>query len=116
MPQSSRSRRRCPMPTFEFTPLPVPPSTGGESPFWHPRERALYWVDIPGHQLNRFEPSTAAHAQWTFPSEGASIAPRPDGGGLMARDDVIFLFDAASGASRRVLAPPYDPRKLRFND
>jgi sugar lactone lactonase YvrE len=104
------------MPTLEFTPLPVPPSLGGESPFWHPRERALYWVDIPGHKLNRFEVATATHKEWTFPSEACSIAPRPDGGVLMARRDGLFHFDTASGESHRVLPPPYDPRQLRFND
>ena len=39
------------MSTFEFTPLPVSASIGGESPFWHSGERTLYWVDIPGHKL-----------------------------------------------------------------
>ena len=25
----------------------------GESPFWHPHERALYWLDIPGRAVLR---------------------------------------------------------------
>ncbi|MEY3761849.1 MAG: L-arabinolactonase, partial [Pseudomonadota bacterium] len=25
----------------------------GESPFWHPAEKCLYWVDIPGQRLRR---------------------------------------------------------------
>ena len=25
----------------------------GESPFWHPGERSLYWLDIPGRALLR---------------------------------------------------------------
>jgi sugar lactone lactonase YvrE len=25
----------------------------GESPFWHPEERALYWLDIPGRAVLR---------------------------------------------------------------
>ena len=25
----------------------------GESPFWHPQEQQLYWVDIPGKALLR---------------------------------------------------------------
>ena len=55
------------MSTLEFTPLPVPASIAGESPFWHPREQALYWVDIAGHKLNRFVPATAAHASGRLP-------------------------------------------------
>ena len=104
------------MSTLEFSPLPVPPSIAGESPFWHPRERALSWVDSAGHKLNRFVPVTQAHDQWSFPTEVASIAPRPDGGVLMARRDGLFHFDTDSGESQRVLAAPYDTKKLRFND
>ena len=104
------------MSTFEFSPLPVPASIAGESPFWHPRERSLYWVDIAGHKLNRFVPATAAHDQWAFDTEVASIAPRPDGGVLMARRDGIFHFDLATDQSRRIVAAPYDTNKLRFND
>ena len=62
------------MSTLEFTPLPVPPSVGGESPFWHPRERALYWVDIPGRALHRW--SADGHAQWASDEMPACIAPR----------------------------------------
>ena len=104
------------MSTFDFSPLPVPASIGGESPFWHPREQALYWVDIPGHKLNRFVVATAAHAEWSFDTEVASIAPRPDGGVVMARRDGIFHFDVDTGKSERIIAAPYDTRKLRFND
>ena len=32
----------------------------GESPFWHPRERALYYCDIPGKRLYRFDPAGGA--------------------------------------------------------
>ena len=39
-------------------PLPVEASLLGESPFWHPDERALWWCDIPGHRLNRYHPAT----------------------------------------------------------
>jgi sugar lactone lactonase YvrE len=104
------------MSTLEFTPLPVPASLTGESPFWHPREQALYWTDIPGHKLNRYHPASVAHDQWSFDTELASIAPRPDGDLLLAMRDGIFHFDTASGRRTRVVAAPYDVRKLRFND
>jgi sugar lactone lactonase YvrE len=99
-----------------FTPLPVPASIAGESPFWHPGEQALYWVDIAGHKLNRFETKTNAHREWSFDTEVASAAPSPDGRVLLALRDGIFAFDPQSGASKRVVKAPYDVRKLRFND
>jgi sugar lactone lactonase YvrE len=104
------------MSMLEFTPLPVPASIAGESPFWHPREQALYWVDIAGHKLNRFTPRTARHEAWSFPTEVACAAPRPDGDVLLGMRDGIFKFDTATGQRRRVVRAPYDQSKLRFND
>jgi sugar lactone lactonase YvrE len=108
--------RFTPLPALEFTPLPAPPSGTGESPFWHPRERALYWVDIPGRQLHRFAVQTGEHRAWTFEAEPSCAAPRPDGGLVAGFRDGIFHFDPATGARRRIAAPPYDPKMLRFND
>ena len=104
------------MSTLEFTPLPVPASIAGESPFWHPREQALYWVDIAGHKLNRFVLRTARHDQWSFTTEVACAAPRPDGDVLLGMRDGIFKFDTATGERRRIVRAPYDQARLRFND
>jgi sugar lactone lactonase YvrE len=104
------------MSTLEFTPLPVPPSIAGESPFWHPGEQALYWVDIAGHKLNRFTPRTAEHQDWSFPTEVACAAPRPDGGVVLGLRDGIFRFDPATGERVRIVKAPYDQKRLRFND
>jgi sugar lactone lactonase YvrE len=100
----------------EITALPVAPSLLGESPLWHPDEQLLYWVDIPGLQLNRFHPGTGRHDEWHFPSEPACIAPLLGGGLLMAMRDGLWRFDAASGKRSLVAAPPYDPAGQRFND
>lgn len=101
---------------LEFTPLPAPASLLGESPFWHPGQRALWWIDIPGHALHRFEPATGAHRHWDLPAEPGSIAPLPDGRLLMAMRDGLFRFDPATGQREAVAAPPYDPSRQRFND
>jgi sugar lactone lactonase YvrE len=104
------------IPAAAFSPLPVPPSLLGESPFWHPEERALYWLDIPGRCLNRYQPDEQAHRQWPLPSEPGSIAPLLGGGLLIAMRDGLWRFDTASGGRRRIAAPPYDPGAQRFND
>lgn len=96
--------------------LPVPPSLLGESPFWHPDERALYWCDIPGRRLHRYVPDTGRHTQWPFESEPACCAPVPGGRLMLAQRDGLFLFDAERGERTRVAAPPYDTATVRFND
>lgn len=102
--------------TQAWTALPVPPALLGESPFWHPDEAALYWCDIAGHALHRWQPAAARHTQWPVDSEPASIAPLPGGDLLLACRDGLFRFSPASGQRQRLAAPPYDAAQERFND
>ena len=88
----------------------------GESPMWHPREQVLYWCDIPGHRLYRFDPVRRDLVHWQFDTDVASCAPMLDGGMLLAMRDGLFRCDLATGARRRLAAPPYDPGVERFND
>jgi sugar lactone lactonase YvrE len=104
------------MPDLDFRPLPIPPSLLGESPFWHPDEQALYWCDIAGRAVNRYDPAAGAHRQWPLPSEPSAIAPRPDGGLVVAQRDGIFRLDTHTGERERIVAAPYDPSAQRFND
>lgn len=99
-----------------FQPLPVPPCRLGESPFWHPDERSLYWCDIPGKALHRFEPASQAHRVWNLPTEPGCCAPLLDGGILLAMRDGLWRFDTGRGERRLLAAPPYDPTLQRFND
>ena len=101
---------------FEARPLPVPPSLLGESPFWHPGEAALYWCDIPGKRLNRYEPASGAHRAWDFDCEPCSAAPLLGGELLLAMRDGLWRFDPASGRRHLLVKPPYDQTKERFND
>ncbi len=100
----------------DITALPVPASLLGESPLWHPDEQLLYWVDIPGLQLNRFDPVSGRHHAWRFDTEPTCIAPLLGGGLLMAMRDGIWRFDTGSGERTRVAEPPYDSSRQRFND
>lgn len=100
----------------EITPLPLPPSLLGESPLWHPEEQCLYWCDIPGHRLNRYDPARQAHTHWDFDTDVACCAPLLEGGLLLALRSGLLQFDPANGHQRRLAKPPYDPAKERFND
>jgi sugar lactone lactonase YvrE len=96
--------------------LPVAPALLGESPFWHPDEAALYWCDIPGRALHRWQPAGARHDTWTLDAEPGCVAPLPGGALLLAQRDGLWRFDPASGRRQRLAAPPYDPAHERFND
>ena len=99
-----------------ITALPVPPSRLGESPLWHPDEQVLYWVDIPGHQLNRWQPAEAVHTQWPLAAEPGCCAALLGGGLLLAMRDGLWRFDVLTGQRSKLAEPPYDPAGQRFND
>ena len=88
----------------------------GESPVWHPRENALYYADIPGHRLQRFDPVSGELRHWDFDTDLASLAPRLDGTLLLAMRDGLWRFEPTTGERERVAEPPYDPVNERFND
>ncbi len=92
------------------------PSLLGESPVWHPQEQCLYWCDIPGQRLNRFDPATGQQAHWGFPTEVASCALMQGGALLLALRDGLWRFEPRSGERQCLVAAPYDTACERFND
>lgn len=92
------------------------PSLLGESPMWHPREQVLYYCDIPGKRLNRFDPASGELTHQDFEAEPASVAPRLDGSLLIAMRDGIFNVDPVTGQRARLAPAPYDQTCERFND
>ncbi|MCW5238029.1 SMP-30/gluconolactonase/LRE family protein [Verminephrobacter eiseniae] len=99
--------------------LPLPPSELGESPFWHPHEKRLYWCDIQGFALHAWEPATGRSWRWEMPGEPGCCAPAPDRHCVIGLRDGFHLLDTASGALRclaRLPAARHDPRRLRLND
>lgn len=102
--------------TPDIVPLPVPADRLGESPFWHPDERALWWLDIPGRRLNRWAPATQDHRHWDLPTEPGCMAPLAGGCLLIAMRDGLWHFDPADGRRSLLAPPPYEPSRERFND
>ncbi len=101
---------------MEIEALPVAPALLGESPTWWPEQGALYWCDIPGLKLHRWQPASAAHDEWAFDDEVGSFAPLPGGRLLLARRRGLVAFDPASGRSELLADAPYDRSEQRFND
>jgi sugar lactone lactonase YvrE len=92
------------------------PSLLGESPMWHPGERALYYCDIPGHKLHRFDPASGQLRQWDFDTDVSACAPLLDGRLLLSLRDGLWRFDPVSGTRVLLADAPYDQATQRFND
>ncbi len=88
----------------------------GESPFWHPDEQMLYWVDIPGRQLRRCAGCAQTLESWPLPQEPGCIAPARSGGLVMALRDGIYRARQWGGELELLHRFPHDPATTRFND
>jgi len=88
----------------------------GESPFWHPEQASLYWVDIVGKAVHRFHPQSQQHQQWDLPSEPGCIVPCASTDVLIAMRSGIVILDTEGGALSMIAEAPYDTKKMRFND
>ncbi len=95
----------------------------GESPFWHPDEQMLYWVDIAGQQIHRCNVFMREVQSWPMPSEPGCIAPArrgspngPAAGLVIALRDGIYRAPVWGGDLQRLAAAEHDPANSRFND
>ena len=88
----------------------------GESPFWHPHELMLYWVDIEARNIHRCNIFMGTVERWAMPSEPGCIAPARDGGLVVALRDGIYRARDWSGELQCMAPASHDTSKLRFND
>jgi sugar lactone lactonase YvrE len=88
----------------------------GECPLWHPQEAALYWVDIDGFRVHRFEPASGEHRQWTMASEPSALALSSNGGLIVALRSGIVHLNTDNGSLHTIAPAPYDTGIVRFND
>jgi sugar lactone lactonase YvrE len=92
------------------------PSILGESPFWHPHEQTLYWVDIAGFKINRLNPYVGTVETWAMPSEPGCMAPARSGGYVIALRDRVVRARTWGGDLQVVCRFDYDAATTRFND
>lgn len=89
----------------------------GESPFWHPIERSLYWIDIPGRAVLRTRGEIGgAVERWALTEEPGCIAPARRGGLVIALRSGIHRVKEWGGALQMLAPANYDTATMRFND
>jgi sugar lactone lactonase YvrE len=98
--------------------LPSSVSELGESPFWHPTERALYWLDIPGRAVLRTRSNGGLPTveRWDLPTEPGCMAPARRGGLVIALRDGIYRAREWGGSLDCIARFDHDVRTTRFND
>lgn len=103
-----------------WTRLTTEPDGLGESPFWHPAEQRLYWVDIPGRRVARVAVdglrARGPVEYWSLQEEPGCIAPAQGGGLVLALRSGIYRAQQWGGQLHKLVDAPYDTGKQRFND
>ncbi len=69
----------------------------GEGPVWRAADRAVWFVDIKGLRIHRYEPGSGAAFSWQAPAQPGFIAPLQGGGWIAGLKTGLHRFDPASG-------------------
>jgi sugar lactone lactonase YvrE len=101
---------------MDWQALTTEPNALGESPFWHPTESRLYWVDIAGKKLCRTRLQNCTVETWQMPEEPGCIAPMLGGGLVVALRTGVFIAPVWGGALNFLVQLPYDSTQVRAND
>jgi sugar lactone lactonase YvrE len=93
----------------------------GESPVWHGAEGALYWTDIVGRALWRWQASSDRTQAWALPEMAGCFALIDGGGVALAMETGIYLMqhpepDTAIVPSACLASVLHTNEGMRFND
>lgn len=88
----------------------------GESPVWHPAEQRLYWIDIQGCKIHRFDPKSRTNDTFALPEIVTCIQLRANGGLVLTLRKDFAIYDPASQRLERLSTVETDQPGNRFND
>jgi sugar lactone lactonase YvrE len=89
-------------------------SQWGEGPLWW--RDALYYVDIEGHLVHRYDPADGSEKSWNVGQRVGTVVPRAFGGLIIAGDHGFSFLDEVTGALTPIADPESNIPDNRFND
>ena len=87
----------------------------GEGPMWSTQEQVLYWVDIMGQAVQRFDPLTGDHTHYAIGQMVGTVVLRQSGGFVLALHHGLAFWDPENGL-QPIVDPEADKPNSRFND
>ncbi len=88
----------------------------GESTYWDPAAQVLWWIDIYGPTIHRYDPVTGTDETFEAPEYLGCLAVRAKGGLVLSMASGFHFFDLVE----RRFEPIHDPEAhltdTRFND
>lgn len=91
-------------------------ATLGECIRWDARDKLIYWVDIPGKKMHRYDPASGHDDSLDLPQEMGCFAQDGHGGFIAGMRSGYARINCFGGDITLLTSPDYDPAKARFND
>ncbi|MEO6040344.1 MAG: SMP-30/gluconolactonase/LRE family protein [Croceibacterium sp.] len=88
----------------------------GEGPVWDVAEQALYFIDIVGQAVHRFDPVSEQTRSWQVGQIIGSMALRERGGAIVALKDGVHTLDLGTGATELLAAARHIHPRAQMND
>ncbi|MDR1478903.1 MAG: SMP-30/gluconolactonase/LRE family protein [Planctomycetaceae bacterium] len=88
----------------------------GEGIFWHPIEHCLYWLDIEGCSLNKFDPKTRINLAEQLDRQVGCVVPTTEKSLLLAGEGGIEEYWSETEEWAFLANPEEDKPNNRLND
>jgi len=88
----------------------------GEGPIWDDCEQVLWWTDINGCRMHRFDPLSGSHTTYPFSMRVGCFALREKGGFLLAAEHGFYHWSPETGDPEHVFDIEADRGENRMND
>jgi len=92
------------------------PAQLGEGAIWDSSAKVLYWVDILGMKLNRFDTETSRNDVFELPSRVGTVVPQTDSTVVVALEDGIYIKNLKSNNLLLLSDVEKEITGNRFND
>lgn len=88
----------------------------GEGPCWDDVNKVLYWVDIHGQNLHRYDPATDDNTTYHIGLYIGAAVPSQSGGVVLALQHGFYKFYPESEELKAIVDPESHLPNNRFND
>lgn len=88
----------------------------GEGPYWDPTAEVLYFVDIRGKAIWRYDPDDGSFTSWQTPVRPSAISRTTDQRLIAVLADGFYDFDPERGVFELIVKVEFDNEEEQLND